>query len=36
MVQRRDFERVDKYVYEVPQSYREDMGPRRAFMPTPS
>jgi tRNA-splicing ligase RtcB len=25
MVDRRDFERVDKYVYEIPQSFREDM-----------
>jgi tRNA-splicing ligase RtcB len=25
MVKSRDFERIDKYVYEVPRSYREDM-----------
>ncbi len=25
MVQRSDFERVDEYLYEVPQSFREDM-----------
>jgi tRNA-splicing ligase RtcB len=35
MVESRDFERVDKYVYEVPQSYREDMRAPARFYADP-